>query len=240
MKTSQKRSIARSLVPSRRSRRPNVSPSCDAGARRPSRVATRATRRRSSSRRCRYRSSVQRPRAERADSPVLVDHGQLEPQAPDRARLPDPLEEAQILGEAAEGDVLAVVGRRRRVAVSLRQGLDGSAECRARLEQGHVGAGVEAVERGGEPGQATPDHRHSHVLTVPRATTLQCSVPKVVSRPGGCKASPFGVLGRANTSSPVLTLPASLPGSLSRAGASRDFRDGTRESRPPRAGSRCR
>src|SRR6185503_16474514 len=50
---------------------------------------------------------------------ALVNHGQLERQPPDVLAAPDPLEELQILGEAAERDVLAVVGRRLGIALPL-------------------------------------------------------------------------------------------------------------------------
>ena len=67
--------------PSRRSRRPNVSPSCDVGSEPPEAGRDHGQREGARrARRCRYRSSGSAPGAERPDSPALVDHGQLEPQ----------------------------------------------------------------------------------------------------------------------------------------------------------------
>src|SRR5205814_5164956 len=73
---------------------------------------------------------------------MLVEHGQLELQAANRARLADPVEEAQVLGEAAERDVLAVVGRRFGIAVAARQGLHGAAEGGPRLVHRYLMARV--------------------------------------------------------------------------------------------------
>ena len=58
--------------------------------------------------------------------------------------------------------MLAVVGRRRRVSFALGQGLDRAAERWASLEEGHVVARVDQVERGGEPGQPAADHDRLH------------------------------------------------------------------------------
>ena len=76
----------------------------------------------------------------RARRSVLGDHRQREPRAQIRAAFADAVEEAEVLGEAAERDVLAVVGRRRGIAFALRQRLHRAAERRARLVQRHVGA----------------------------------------------------------------------------------------------------
>jgi len=94
---------------------------------------------------------------------TLVDHGQLERQPPDVVAAPDPLEELQILGEAAERDVLAVVRRRLGITLPLRQRLHLAAKSRPGLEQGHVMAGVDELQRRREPGQAAPNHDCLHL-----------------------------------------------------------------------------
>ena len=101
---------------------------------------------------------------------VFGDHRQGEPRAQDEPRFADAVEEAQVLREAAERDVLAVVRRRLRVALALRQRLHGAAQRRPRLEQRHLRARVDEVERGREPGEAASDDRRPH-RSSPRATT---------------------------------------------------------------------
>ena len=64
---------------------------------------------------------------------ALVDHGQLERPTSDVVRAADPLEEAEILGEAAERDVLAVVRGRIGIALALGQRLHLAAEGGASL-----------------------------------------------------------------------------------------------------------
>ena len=80
---------------------------------------------------------------------ALGDHRQREPRAQIRAALADAIEEAQVLGEATERDVLPVVGRRLGIAVARRQRLHCAAERRARLVHGHVDACIDELERGG-------------------------------------------------------------------------------------------
>ena len=94
--------------------------------------------------------------------PVLVDHGQLERLAPDRAALADPREEAQVLGETAERDVLPVVGRRLGIALAPRQGLDRASERRPRLVQRHLVARVDQLESRAQAGEPSSHDRCSH------------------------------------------------------------------------------
>ena len=101
---------------------------------------------------------------------MLGDDRQRQRPADIGAALADPFEEAQVLGEAAEGDVLAVVRRRRRLARALGKRLHRPAERRPRLEQRHVGVRVDEVERGGEARETAADHCHLHRIR-PRATT---------------------------------------------------------------------
>jgi len=91
--------------------------------------------------------------ADRRHTAVLADHRECEPAAEHRGGLPDPVEEEEVGRTAAEGDVLSVVGRGARVALPLGQGLDGAAEGRPRLEQRHLLARVDQVERSREPGE---------------------------------------------------------------------------------------
>ena len=66
--------------------------------------------------------------------------------------------------------MLAVVRRRLRISLPLRQRLDGAAERRPRLEHGHVRARVDEIERGREPGETAADDDRPH-RTSPLATT---------------------------------------------------------------------
>ena len=93
---------------------------------------------------------------------VLGEHRQREPRAEVRAALADAVEEAEVLGEAAERDVLAVVGRRLGIALALRQRLHGAAERRARLVQRDVGARVDELEGGGEACEPAADDGGLH------------------------------------------------------------------------------
>ena len=155
MKTSQKRSTAASLAPSRRSTTPNVSPG----------RGLRAAAARSDERDAQPVAQRQVPVARAAPAgvglmsrarAVLGEHRQREPRAQIRAALADAVEEAEVLGEAAERDVLAVVGRRLRIALALRQRLHRAAERRPRLVQRHVDACVDEVERRGRPASPPP------------------------------------------------------------------------------------
>ena len=58
--------------------------------------------------------------------------------------------------------MLAVVGRRRRVALALGQRLHRAAEGRPRLEQLDLPAGVDELERGGETGEPSTDDDRPH------------------------------------------------------------------------------
>ena len=66
--------------------------------------------------------------------------------------------------------MLAVVRRRLRVSLPLRQRLHGAAERRPRLEHRHVGARVDQVERSRESGETASDDERPH-RTSPLATT---------------------------------------------------------------------
>src|SRR5919197_1868193 len=89
--------------------------------------------------------------------PVPVDHGQREPRAPHGGRLTDLVEECEVLAEAAERDVLAVVGRRLRIVFTLRKRLHGAAQSRTRLEQRDVVTVLQQLERRSEARQTTSD-----------------------------------------------------------------------------------
>jgi hypothetical protein len=67
----------------------------------------------------------------------------------------EPLEQGAVRGAAAKEDVLPVVENH---AVAL-EGVRGSAEPWADLDQRHLGAGVRARQSRGDPRQAAPDHR---------------------------------------------------------------------------------
>ncbi len=107
------------------------------------------------------------------DAPVLGDHRQRQALAPVGGAAPDALQEREVLGAAAQRDVLAVVGRRIGVALALGQRLHGAAERRPRLEQRHLMSAVCELERGGEPGKAAADddrpHRAATARTLPTA-----------------------------------------------------------------------
>src|SRR5262249_16331992 len=93
---------------------------------------------------------------------ALVDHGQLERQPLHLSGAADPFEEREVLGEAAERDVLAVVGWWLRIAFTLGQRLHLAAERRPCLVKGHFVAAVHELPRGSGPGQAAPDYRGPH------------------------------------------------------------------------------
>ena len=104
----------------------------------------------------------QEPVADRRDAAALVDRRQRERLAAHVPGRADPLQEAQVRGEAAERDVLAVVGRRVGIALARRQRLHLAAEGRARLVERHVVARIDELERRGEPGQPAADHSRLH------------------------------------------------------------------------------
>ncbi len=90
--------------------------------------------------------------------------------------------------------MLAVVRRRLRVALALRQRLHGAAERRARLEQRHLGARVDEVERRREAGEAAPDDRrpYRHPLGAP----AECAALRGAKSPLATTASFAGVESR--------------------------------------------
>ena len=102
--------------------------------------------------------------------PSSRDHGQLEREPAVGAALADAVEEAQVLGEAAERDVLAVVGRRGRITLTLRQRLHGAAERRPRLVERDRVALVGELERGRETGQPASDDRAFMAGALPAPT----------------------------------------------------------------------
>ena len=167
MKTSQKRSISSWRWPSRRSSVARTSRhSAAAGVRPRSRSVTRAIRSRDESGRWRVAEEPE-ARPDRRRPAVLVDHRQARAA---RAGARPPCRSARgtaVLLEAAERDVLAVVGRRRRVALALGQRLHGAAERRPRLVQHDLVAGVDELERGREAGEPAADDRD-----LPRATIV--------------------------------------------------------------------
>ena len=101
-------------------------------------------------------------RSQMGDAPLFVDHGHRERDAPDRGVLPDAPQKAQVLAATAERNVLAVVGRRGRIALPLRKCLNGAAERRPPLEQGHRRASVDEIERRRQTGEPAPDHHCPH------------------------------------------------------------------------------
>ena len=107
---------------------------------------------------------------DRRDLPVRGNHGQPEPRAEVRAALPDAVEEAEVFGEAAERDVLAVVRRRLRVSVARGQRLHRAAERRARLVENDLSPCIDELERRGEAREPAADDRDLQRKT-PRATT---------------------------------------------------------------------
>src|SRR3954454_19725171 len=88
-----------------------------------------------------------RRRRDRGAAAALVEHRELQRHAPHRGRLADPLEEAQVLGEAAERDMLAVVGLRVQVGIAPRKRLYSAAQPRPRLVERHLVPGVHELER---------------------------------------------------------------------------------------------
>jgi hypothetical protein len=93
---------------------------------------------------------------------VLVVDGQDEPSTHVRGAFTDAIEEPEVLAEAAEGDVLAVVRRRGRVALPLRQRLHRTAEGRPRLVHGHVVTGVDELQCSRQSRQTAADDRRLH------------------------------------------------------------------------------
>ena len=100
--------------------------------------------------------------ADRRHAAVLVDHGQVERDADDRTRAPDPIEKGEVVLEAAECDVLPVVRRWIRIALTARQRLHLAAEGRTCLEDDDLLTCVDELERGAEPGEPAADDGHPH------------------------------------------------------------------------------
>ena len=107
------------------------------------------------------------PLGDRGDPAALVDHRQREPDPPHRRRLTGERDELRPRGEAGERDVLAVVGRRRGVALPLGQRLHRAAEGRPRLEHGHLVALLAEPECGREAREAAAYHDDSHRSSPP-------------------------------------------------------------------------
>ena len=103
--------------------------------------------------------------------------------------LADALEEAEVLGEAAERDVLAVVGRRRGVALALGKRLDGAAERRPRLVERDGVTLVGELERRSQAGQTASDNGDVHGRMTPAPTMRSfvsgdsCGGPPNTSKP---------------------------------------------------------
>src|SRR5438132_10730372 len=114
----------------------------------------------------------ERVRVDRGRAAVVAEHREPEPRAQDRASLADPPEEAEVLGEAAERDVLAVVGRRLRVALPPRQGLHRASEGRPRLVERHLVPGVRELEGRTQPREPSSYDGDPH---------LRSAAPKVRS-----------------------------------------------------------
>ena len=114
--------------------------------------------------------------------------GRLEPHPPHRAALADAFEKGEVLREAAERDVLPVVRRRRRVALSLRQRLDGAAERRPGLEERDVVTRVHQFECSGAACEAAADHGGLHRRRPPPTirsfvSVESCGGPSKTSKP---------------------------------------------------------
>src|SRR5262245_52122196 len=98
----------------------------------------------------------ERRAADRGDAGVFADDRELEPATPVGAALADSVEEREVLGEAPERDVLPVVRRRRRVAVTLRERLHRTSQRRPGLEERDVVRRVGKLESGGQAREAPP------------------------------------------------------------------------------------
>ncbi len=136
-------------------------------------------------------------RRDRRDGAVLRDDRQREPLPQHGSAFAHPVEEAQVLREAAERDVLAVVRRRLGIAVARGQRLHRSAERRPRFVERHVDVRVHEIERSREAREPAADDCHLH-RTSPRATTA--SFAGVDKRHDG-----------PNTSKPLASMRSSWP-----------------------------
>ena len=129
-----------------------------------------------------------RPGRDLGPAPALVYDGKAKAQTAYRPRLADPLEEREVLGEAAEGDVLPVVGRRRRIAVALGKRLHGAAERRPGFQQGDVVPRVQQLERRRAAREAAADdhrlHRRSPAPTIRSFVSAdRCGGPSKTPKP---------------------------------------------------------
>src|SRR5918996_1096780 len=136
----------------------------------------------------------QGPRPDLSHGAVFGDRGQGEPAAPDGLRLPDVLEEAEVLREAAQRDVLAVVGRRVRIALAPGERLDGAAERWPRLHHGDLVASAHELERRREARQPPADDDRPHsaatARTLPAAERRGRSLKTSKSRARICSRRP--------------------------------------------------
>jgi hypothetical protein len=96
------------------------------------------------------------------DGAVFPDDGQHERLPPNRASLADPLEEAEVLREAAERNVLPVVRSGLRIAFAPRQGVHRAAEPRASFVEHHLVALLDKLERCAETRETPSDDGDSH------------------------------------------------------------------------------
>jgi hypothetical protein len=100
--------------------------------------------------------------------PVLAHYRERKLQSAHVALATDPLEKAKVSREAAESDVLTVVGRRLRIALPARQRLHRATERGPRLEEDHFMAAVDEVESGREPSEAAADDDDFHSAATAR------------------------------------------------------------------------
>src|SRR4029453_298057 len=96
------------------------------------------------------------------------DDRQPEPDAPKCSRLPDLGDEVEVGRATAQRDVVAVVGRRARIALALGQGLNCATERRSRFGELHVVALARELERGRKAGEPATDDRDPHSATTAR------------------------------------------------------------------------
>jgi hypothetical protein len=95
--------------------------------------------------------------ADRRGPAAPVDHRQPQRLPAECLCRADTREEAPVGREAAERDVLAVVGRRRGIALALGERLHGTAERRPGLVKDDLVTRVDELERRREPGEAAAD-----------------------------------------------------------------------------------
>ena len=118
----------------------------------------------------------------------LVDHRQRETRAPQRSRLIDVPQEAEVLGEAAKRDVLTVVRRRPRITLALGECLDRAAQGRPSFEERDFVTRFQELERSRAAGEPTPDdhglHRRRPSPTIRSFVSAdRCGGPSKMSKP---------------------------------------------------------